>query len=146
LGAIQYTFIGAPGHTPASLRQALLENPDPAYLYKLFETFGPNWWMQRQSYTFRLSLEYDQVLPTHVVVEPAAGHGQPLDGRMAPHELDLRVGETVTLRSFARVERRLDGRSLSLLGTAQPGQPPLRLRWLGLADPQAPAETPATAC
>ena len=136
LGAIQYTFIGAPGHTPTSLRQALLENPDPAYLYKLFETFGPNWWMQRQPYTFRLSLEYDRVLPTHVVVEPSVGRGQPLDGRMAPDELKLRVGEMVTLRSFAGVERRADGHSLSLLGTAQPGQPPLRLRWLALADPQ----------
>jgi hypothetical protein len=136
LAAIQYTFIGAPGHTPHSLRLALLADPDPAYLHKLFETFGPNWWMQRKPYTFRLAAEYDRVLPTHLVVEPAAGRGHPVDGSQSPAEVDLRVGDMVTLRSFPQVERRLDGRSLSLQGTAQPGHPPLRVRWLGLANPQ----------
>ncbi len=133
--ALQYTFIGAPGTSPLSLRQALLSQPDPALLRKLFETFGPNWWMQRRPYTFRAGLEYDQVLPTHVVIEPASGRGVPLDGRMPPGELVLNVGDLVSLRGFARVERRADNRSLSLLGVAQPGQPPQRVRWLSLADP-----------
>lgn len=136
LGAIQYTFIGAPGHTPLSLRQALLENPDPAYLDKLFDTFGPNWWMQRRPYTFRLAQEYDRLLPTHLILEPAAGHGQPVDARTIPGTLDLHLGELVTLRDFSFIETRPDGRSLSLHGQPQPGQPELRLRWLSLTNPR----------
>jgi len=133
--ALQYTFIGAPGQTPSSLRQALLQEPDPALLLKLFETFGPNWWMQRRPYVFRLALEYDRVLPTHLVVAPEKGHGRSLDGRMSSDEASFQVGELVTLRNFPTVERRFDGRSLALTGKATPGLPPLRLRWLGLADP-----------
>lgn len=133
--ALQYTFIGAPGTSPFSLRQALLSQPDPALLHKLLETFGPNWWMQRSPYTFRLGMEYDQVLPTHYVIEPVSGRGIPVDGRTPPGELALDVGDLVALRGFIRQERRADRRSLSLLGVAQPGQPPLRVRWLSLADP-----------
>ncbi len=133
--ALQYTFIGAPGTSPLSLRQALLSQPDPALLHKLFETFGPNWWMQRRPYTFRVGMEYDLVLPTHYVIEPASGRGFPLDGRTPPGALSLNEGDQVTLRGFVRQERRADGRSLSLLGAAQPGQPALRVRWLGLQDP-----------
>jgi hypothetical protein len=136
LAGMQYTFIGAPGHSPLSLRQALLHKPEAALLHKLFETFGPNWWMQRRPYTFRLGLEYDRVLPTHVVIEPAAGHGGLLDGRTPPDALNLKPGDLVSLRGFPVVERRMDGRSLSLQGSAQPGQPPLRVRWMGLADPE----------
>jgi Ternary complex associated domain 9 len=133
--ALQYTFIGEPGRTPTSLRLALLANPDQALLLKLFETFGPNWWMQRRPDTFRLGREYDILLPTHYVVEPASGHGVPLDGRAMPGTTDLAVGELVSLHNFAYRERRQDGRSFSLRGEAQPGQPPLRLRWLGLNEP-----------
>ncbi|MCU0485233.1 MAG: aminoglycoside phosphotransferase family protein [Anaerolineales bacterium] len=133
--ALQYTFIGAPGTSPLSLRQALLSQPDPALLHKLFETFGPNWWMQRRPYTFRVGMEYDLVLPTHYVIEPDSGRGFPLDGRTPPGALALNEGDLVTLRGFVRQERRADGRSLSLLGAAQPGQPALRVRWLGLQDP-----------
>ena len=42
LAALRYTFIGQSGQPPTSLRQALLADPDPAYLQRLFETFGPN--------------------------------------------------------------------------------------------------------
>mgnify|MGYP001111690923 CR=1 FL=1 len=133
--ALQYTFIGAPGTSPLSLHQALLSQPDPAFLHKLFDTFGPNWWMQRHPYTFRVGMEYDQVLPTHYVIEPASGRGFPVDGRTPPGALALNVGDLVSLRGFLRQERRADGRSLSLLGAAQPGQPALRVRWLSLADP-----------
>ena len=53
---------------PASLRESLLTNPNPALLEKLFDTFGPNWWMQRRPYTFRLAQEYDRMLPAHCVL------------------------------------------------------------------------------
>jgi hypothetical protein len=130
LAALQYTFIGEPGSSPSSLRQTLLDKPDPALLYKLFDTFGPNWWMQRRPYTFRLGQEYDRMLPTHLVIEPAEGSGQALRGDTPPGSLDLGVGDLVTLRDFPSCELRSDGRSLSLHGHKTPGHPPLRVRWL----------------
>jgi hypothetical protein len=133
--ALQYTFIGTSNQLPLSLRQAWLENPDPALLDKLFDTFGPNWWMQRKPYPFRLALEYDRVLPPHWVVKPARGDGKILDGRGLPEQGAIRPGDLVTLRNFAHAEKRLDGRSLALQGAAAPGTPPLRVRWLSLADP-----------
>ena len=133
LAVVRYTFIGEPGHSPTSLREALLANPDPVLLTKLFETFGPNWWMQRRPYSFRLAQEYDRVLPTHAVIEPAAGKGRPVSGQRTPAEVNLAVGDVVTLRDFARAERRPDGASYALTGHAQPGQPPLRVRWMGPA-------------
>jgi hypothetical protein len=133
--AVQYTFIGAPGQTPLSLRQALLADPDPSLLDKLFETFGPNWWMQRHPYTFRLAQEYDRMLPAHYVISPEAGRGGVIDGRQSPAQTNLAVGDRVSLRGFTHIERRADGKSLSLRGEATPGQPPLRARWLGLSDP-----------
>jgi hypothetical protein len=135
LAALQYTFIAEPGKTPTSLRQSLNAIPDPARLLKLFETFGPNWWMQRRPYTFRLIQEYDVMLPTHLVVEPCAGRGKILDGRTPPPAVNLEVGQMVALRHFPQVERRVDGRSLSLRGSSIPGQPALRVRWLGLENP-----------
>ena len=133
--AVQYTFIAEPGRLPISLRRALLADANPRLLFKLFETFGPNWWMQRRAETFRLGREYDRVLPTHYVIEPTSGRGRVLDGRSAPSVAELGVGELVTLRNFAQRERRADGASLSLLGDPPPGQPPLRVRWLGLSEP-----------
>jgi hypothetical protein len=135
LSALRYTFIGAPGHTPTSLRQVLLDNPDPGYLARLFETFGPNWWMQRKPYTFRLAVEYDRVLPVHLVLEPCAGRGLPVDNTTSPEMLDLRIGDLVTLRNISSIEPRPDGRSLSLHGDPQPGLPELRVRWLSLTNP-----------
>lgn len=133
--AVQYTFIGAPGLTPTSLRQALLANPNPALLEKLFETFGPNWWMQRHPYTFRLAQEYDRMLPAHYVILPEAGRGRVLDGKQSPARASLEIGERVVLRGFSHIERRADGKSFSLRGEDTPGQPPFRVRWLGLSDP-----------
>lgn len=137
--AVQYTFIGAPGLTPTSLRQALLAKPDPALLEKLFDTFGPNWWMQRRPYTFRLAQEYDRMLPAHYVIQPGAGRGKVMDGKQPPARASLEVGERVILRGFSHTERRADGQSLSLRGEATPGQPPIRVRWLGLSDPNGAA-------
>jgi hypothetical protein len=145
--AIQYTFIGAPGQTPQSLRQALLESPDPSLLNKLFETFGPNWWMQRRPYTFRLAQEYDRMLPAHYVIQPdpGASRGKILDGKESPGRAILAVGDQVTLRGFTCAELRADGKSLSLAGAITPGQPPLRVRWLGMGNPNgAPGRVIAT--
>jgi hypothetical protein len=88
LAALRYTFIGEPGQRPISLRQSLLEEPEPALLEKLFRTFGPNWWMQRRPYTFRLLQEYDCKLPSHYIIEPADGKGQPFDGQGSPADYD----------------------------------------------------------
>jgi hypothetical protein len=129
--ALQYTFIGEPGSTPTSLRQSLLGDPDPALLNKLFETFGPNWWMQRKPYAFRIAQEYDRLLPPHYVLEPETGRGKVLDGRSPPSQAKLPVGTLVSLRNFPHQERRSDGVSFSIKGQAAPGQPRLRLRWLG---------------
>jgi hypothetical protein len=136
LAALQYTFIGEPGHPPNSLRQALLSRSDTSLLFRLLETFGPNWWLQRRPYTFRLATEYDHVLPTHLVLEPASGKGQELDGRRSPASLDIRVGERVTLHNFSQAELRQDGISFSAQGPGSPGQPPLRIRWLGTQRPE----------
>jgi hypothetical protein len=139
--ALRYTFIGEPGRPPLSLRESLISNPDPALLEKLFSTFGPNWWMQRRAHTFRLAQEYDRMLPAHYVVEPAETRQAVslLDGRTAPSEARLEIGDCVTVRGFAQAELRADGKSLSLAGVAAPGQPPLRVRWMSLTPPDSAA-------
>lgn len=133
LAALRYTFVGAPGQQPRSLRQHLLEEGSPALLEKLYRTFGPNWWMQRRPYTFRLAEEYDGKLPAHYVLAPAEGRGTVLDGRTPPAGVNLARGDLVTLRHFERVERKegKEGPLLSLRGEAEGGRPALRLRWLG---------------
>lgn len=140
LAALQYTFIGEQGRPPVSLRQALLDQPDPALLTRLVDTFGPNWWLQRRPYTFRLGLEYDRLLPTHLVIEPAGARSPTaeifqLDGRLAPGEVRLQAGALVRLSHFPQTELRADGQSLSLQGATRPGQAPLRVRWLSAARP-----------
>lgn len=129
--ALRYTFIGEPGKKPVSLRNALLENPDPAFLERLFATFGPGWWMQRKPYVFRASQEYDRMLPAHFVLEPARGRAEAvLDGRSAPAEAAGSAGQIVRLKNFHAVELRPGGESLSLRGDPPPGQPALRVRWM----------------
>lgn len=130
--ALRYTFIGQTGQTPTSLRQVLLNDPDPAYLERLFETFGPNWWMQRRPATFRLAEEYDQRLPAHFVLEPCqpGDRATVLDGRQSPGGLALKAGEKVMIRHFAHRELRVDGQSYALEGSHTPGAAPLRVRWI----------------
>ncbi len=145
--ALRYTFIGEAGRTPASLRESLVSNPDPTLIEKLFETFGPNWWMQRRPYTFRLAQEYDRMLPAHYVLHPVeTKHAASLlDGRAEPSAIKLNMGDVVTLRRLRVAERRPDGESLSLAGDTVPGHPPLRLRWASLAPPEgATARVTAT--
>lgn len=141
--AVQYTFIAEPDHPPMSLRQALLQNPDPTHLLRLFETFGPSWWMQRRPYTFRLGFEYDRLLPPHYVLEPVmeSRSRQPLPLLAPagdPTHLALAAGELVRLQPFRQVELRADGHSFSLAGEPVDGRAALRLRWLGTAIPTAP--------
>ncbi len=138
--ALRYTFIGEAGKSPTSLRERLLADPDPRLLEQLFATFGPNWWMQRKPYTFRLAQEYDRLLPAHYVLAPTSGaSGQPptrvLDGRQAPDAMQLQVGEVVSLRHWQTVERHVEGQALSLRGEPPAGQPPLRARWASLTPP-----------
>ncbi len=141
--ALQYTFIGEPGRQPVSLRQALLHDHDPRLLFKLFETFGPNWWMQRQPYVFRAAQEYDRLLPPHYELEPLPCRATPtqvIDERCSPARLSLHAGQVVLVHSFALGELRSDGRSLTLRGLPAAGEPALRLRWLS---ERPPANTPA---
>ncbi len=136
--AIQYTFIAEPGHPPVSLRQALLEKPDPALLRRLFDTFGPGWWMQRHASPFRISQEYDRLLPPHLVLQPFQGQGYPLktlSETSLPSGLNLAPGDMVSLGRFRRIEPRADGVSYSLVGIPQAGQPAVRLRWLDAVPP-----------
>ena len=130
--ALRYTFIGEPGRKPVSLRQALLENPDPAPLERLFATFGPGWWMQRKPYVFRAAQEYDRALPSHYVVEAAPGRPERvLDGRTPPDEASAEPGQVVRLKNFCVVEQRPGADALSLRGEPTPGRPPIRVRWTG---------------
>ena len=41
VAALRYTFIAEPGQRPMSLREALLRQPDPALLARLFESLMP---------------------------------------------------------------------------------------------------------
>ena len=130
---LRYTFIGEQGKMPVSLRESLLADANSNLINKLFETFGPNWWMQRKPYTFRLAQEYDRMLPAHFVVEPFEGTAQGaklLDGRKPPGQDSYAIGDIVVLQNFPSAELRVDGKSLSLTGQAAPGQPPLRVRWM----------------
>lgn len=132
--ALRYSFVGMPDAQPISLRQTLLDTGDPACLRKLFSTFGPNWWMQRKPWSFRLAQEYDRMLPAHVVVQPMAqspAETRHFGGKTPPGECNPYVGDVVTLGEFAQVEDRPDGKSQSLIGSPVAGQPSLRVRWLG---------------
>lgn len=138
--AVQYTFISEPGRPPVSLRRALLADPDPALIERLFETFGPNWWMQRRAMTFRLGQEYDGLLPPHYVLEPLESKARRASRVIAenddPARLALSVGDVVEVRPFRQVEMRADRQSCSLLGVSSAGRPALRLRWLSPRPPQ----------
>jgi len=136
LAALQYTFIGEQGSLPTSLRQVLISDPRVELLDKLFQTFGPNWWMQRKPYTFRMALEYDRLLPTHLVLEPAAGTGQTIDTATPPDHLQVSVGEIIHLHGFKIVERKPNRGTISLEGQPAPGQVPLRVRWQSLETPR----------
>lgn len=149
--AMQYTFIAEPGRSPVSLGNALRENPNPALLQQLFETFGPSWWMQRRSAVFRVEQEYDRLLPPHYVLKPVQDNrkqtAQPAlreDGN--PADVHLTVGDIVLVKPFQQAELRADGSSISMIGISVSGKPALRLRWLDnrLPDKNTLAQVTAT--
>ncbi len=135
LAGLQYTFIGERGSLPISLRQALINDPRPELLEILFNTFGPGWWMQRRPYTFRTALEFDCLLPSHLVLEPTTGRGHDLTGGISPRNLQVEIGETITLHGFRIAERKFTSHTISLEGQQIPGEPPLRIRWSGMETP-----------
>jgi len=135
--ALQYTFIGEPGNVPSSLRESLLANPDSGLLEKLFETFGPNWWTQRNAHTFRLGQEYDRLLTPHLVLAPEHGRfDQILNGQtqLAPGQIPF--GTVLSLRNFPHKERK-DG-YISLTGDTVQGHPPMRVHWMADSIPRNP--------
>ena len=128
--ALQYTFIGHPGTRPVSLRQALMDNPNPRLLNQVFETFGPNWWMQRTPWAFRMAQEYDRLLPPHWILEPETGKGKILDGRKPFNAFDIRIGDLVSPQYFRHAPGSGHQGYLTLSSQPTLGQPNLRLRWL----------------
>jgi hypothetical protein len=138
LAAVQYTFISKPGDLPVSLRLALLNDPNPDYLTRLYDTFGPGWWMQREPYAFRVAQEYDRLLPPHFELEPLESNSRPvtiLSSQLAPGDLPVKAGDVVRVAKFQSYEPRSDGNSLTLTGQAAAGREALRLRWLSKRPP-----------
>jgi hypothetical protein len=135
---LRYTFIGEQGRMPVSLRETLLADPDPALLYKLFDSFGPNWWMQHKPYTFRMAQEYDRMLPAHLVVEPIESRVRSpvIDGATPPKDVRFNVGDLVQLKNFPTIERRADGISFALSGAPANGQAPFRIRYNSVVEPR----------
>ena len=145
--ALRYTFIAEAGQRPVSLRQALRQDPDPALLWRLFETFAPHWWMQTRPMTFRLASEYDRVLPPQLVLRPLARPAERGDAATLLVSPDsdvsrLKAGDVVRVGRFPWVAPRTDGRSLTLSSPAVPGRTATRLAWLSQ---QAPNGSPVAA-
>ena len=134
--AVRYTFIAEPDVMPTSLRETLLADPDPTLLEKIFSTFGPGWWMQRKPHTFKLAQEYDRLLPAHYVLEPSKG-----TPNKTINDQRLKIGDVVRLKNMRVVERRADGKSLSLIGASVQGMPPMRARWMSLNSPDNASAT-----
>jgi hypothetical protein len=138
LAAVQYTFISKTGDLPISLRQALLKDPNPDHLERLYDTFGPGWWMQREAYSFRVASEYDRLLPPHYVLKPLeskAPHQKHISDQNLPQNQQLKTGDIVSVGRFQSYEFRTDGKSLTLFGQAQNNGEGLRLRWLSNKPP-----------
>jgi hypothetical protein len=137
LAGLRYTFIGEPGQSPISLRKALLEKSDPQLLENLWNLFGPGWWMQRRPMSFRLSQEYDRLLPAHYTVVPDSGQPKGiLDGSRNPTDQHWPVGTILQLRNFPNREPHPDGKYYSLGGIPQAGDPVLRVRWASGVTPR----------
>jgi hypothetical protein len=128
--ALQYTFIGHPGTQPVSLRQSLLDDPNPDLLKRVFDTFGPNWWMQRVPWTFRVAQEYDRLLPPHWILEPEIGKGKVVDGSQSFQASHLSLNDLILLRNFTPSPGGGSKGYVTLSGQTHAGQPALRLRWL----------------
>lgn len=129
--ALRYTFVGAPNRVPHSLREVALTRPATTVavlLETLFDTFGPNWWLQNRPHTAPAAAEFDSLLPSHLILEPAQSPGRRFhlqSDRLA----DLTPGDVLSLHGITDRERRADGQSWTLRA---PGSLcPIRVRYLG---------------
>jgi hypothetical protein len=140
LAGLRYTFVGEIGSTPRSLKEVFLANADPSVLDNLMKNFGPNWWLQRQPYTFRLGQEYDRKLPAHYTLKRARKTEQELDGNKPPWEQTFSPGQRLQLKNFPRENRHMGRDHWSLRGKAAAGFAPLRVNLPGEEDiPTTPA-------
>jgi hypothetical protein len=137
---LQYTFVGAPGDQPISLREFALDHPadqtSRLLEERLFATFSPTWWMQRRPYTFRLGREYDRLLPVHFILEPTDG-AEPaltLDGDSAPAQNHLRRGDLIRLQAATAIEVRPERKTVTLAWPDDSGAYRLRVRLQGFHD------------
>ncbi|NIS79906.1 MAG: phosphotransferase [Anaerolineales bacterium] len=131
--ALQYTFVGAPGDPPLSLRAFTLTHSgaDTASLIdeRLFGTFGPTWWMQRKPYTFIMASEYDRLLPVHFILEP---HGPRVDARSFTGKVEqleaMQLDEIVCARDATVMETRPRRGTVTLSWPQTPGEAQIRIR------------------
>ena len=104
LSALQYTFVGMPGEAPLSLREYALHRSGnvTARLMeeKLFSTFGPAWWKQRQPYSFQLQQEYDRLLPVHLELDISTAPSSPKVLASLDQIISTSRGEYVQLRNL----------------------------------------------
>lgn len=130
LAALRYTFIGAPGNMPQSLRQIMERDPDPSWFELLASSYGPSWWLQRKPYTFRLSQEYDRKLPAHYVLRPAGGKAKILDGRLATKEYEYKPGDLIRLEHFQITNINPTRNRISLVAQQNREGVPLKVTYL----------------
>jgi hypothetical protein len=136
LAALRYTFIGAPGSLPHSLRQIMVRELDPDWFQQLAEGYGPGWWLQRSPYTFRLSKEYDRKLPAHYVIRPADGAAKTLDGRIPMTGYKFQQGEIIKLRHFKVTNINPSRERISLLAELDQGGVPVKVTYLSAEKPK----------
>ena len=122
LAALQYTFVGTSSEEPGSLREALLEDTAFDWVAQLVHTFGPNWWMQRQPYTFRMVQEYDRRLPAHYLLKPASRTTRSINGKRVTSNLSLNIGDRVRLVNFVIRDLKINPTQTTLISTLQPGR------------------------
>ena len=131
------------------MRQILTESQDADVIFRLFDSFGPNWWYQNQPYVYRLDKEYDQKLPSHLYIRPKPDSKVRqkilIDENTRPASLDFIIGDEFELGNFSDIDIRSKGKTFTLIGKSFPDSPPIRLRWLSTEKPKpGPVEVVAT--
>ncbi len=132
--ALQYTFVGIPSAAPVSLKSFSIDQSvrETATLIeeRLFSTFGPAWWMQRRPYVFRMSREYDRLLPVHLLLERIDMHH---DASLITGDLMqvkyLKVGDVVRIEDAIVSEVRPQRRTMTITWPEFPGGSSLRVRF-----------------